>query len=70
MNVGTLKQSINEAERFIKIAKQVGIKEITGTHAMAGKKWLRAVDYTKESAACRRASMDLTRVLSKLRNEQ
>ena len=67
MQVETLKVAITEAKRFITIAAQVKIRTVKGTHFAAGKTWEVVNDYTKESAACKRASMDLTRALSKLR---
>lgn len=68
MKVENLKEAISEAERFLEIAGQVKIKKVVGTHQAAGKTWLVVEDYTKETAACKRASMDLTRALAKLRN--
>ncbi len=61
MKVNALRNSIKEAERFIEIAKLVKIK------TLGYKKYECVEDYTKESAACKRASMDLTRALAQLR---
>ena len=68
MKAETLMAAIAEANRFIAIAAQVEFEMVTGTHDMAGEKWDSVREYTKESAACKRASMDLTRVLARLRN--
>ena len=67
MTYETLQIAISEAERFLKTARQVKIKEVTGEGRMAGKKWKQVVDYTKETAACKRSSMDLTRALARIR---
>ncbi len=61
MEVTALRNSIKEAERFIRIAKLVKIEEL------GVKKYEFVVIGTKESATCKRASMDLTRVLAQLR---
>ncbi len=57
MNEKTLATAIAEAKRFLKAANaaQDGIKSV---YAWVG---------TKESGACKRASMDLTRALADLR---
>ena len=67
MRAETLKQAIAEARRFITIAGKVKIRTVNGTYQMAGKSWLVVDEYTKESASCKRASMDLTRILADLR---
>jgi hypothetical protein len=67
MEATTLKNAILESERFIRAARKVKIKKITGTHSMAGKTWDDVEEYTKETATCKRASMDLTRILADLR---
>ena len=59
MKVSKLNNAINEAERFIALARRVKIKDC-GKHKIVE-------DYTKESAACKRASMDLTRALADMR---
>ncbi len=69
MKVDNLNQAISEAKRFIEYAEQVKVEKIIGSHSMKGKTWLVVRDYCKETAACKRASMDLTRALAKLRNE-
>ena len=68
MRAESLKKAIREAERFIEIAKQVKIENISGEGMMKGKHWESVVEYTKECASCKRASMDLTRALADLRN--
>lgn len=69
MQAKTLRKAIIEAKRFIEAANLVEIKDVTGTGPItAGKHWEAVVEYTKESASCKRASMDLTRVLADLRN--
>ena len=69
MKVENLNQAIAEAKRFLEVAGAVKIDEIVGTHKAAGIVWDTVRENCKESAACKRVSMDLTRVLSKLRNE-
>ena len=64
MNVERLQNAIVEAERFIRAAKKV---EIIHSKYANGKPWIRVGEYTKESAACKRASMDLTRALAEVR---
>ncbi len=64
MKVDTLKSAIAEAERFLKVARRVKIDKDQGTNGLS---WFHVKAYTKESAACRRASMDLSRALSALR---
>ena len=54
-----IRRAIKEAERFIKIAKKVNFE-----------KGVTVYEYVcpgKESGACRRASMDLTRALAEMR---
>ncbi len=67
MQVDTLRKAVVEAHRFLDVTKQVKIKTVHGTGPSKGKTWQSVCDYTKESAACRRASLDLTRALSELR---
>ena len=67
MTYEALQTAIAEAERFHRTARQVKIREVVGTHLMAGKKWKDVENYTKESASCKRASMDLTRALARIR---
>ena len=64
MKIETLNKAIKEAERFIEAAKAVPIVNSRYTN---GKPRIYAEEYTKQSAACKRASMDLTRVLADLR---
>jgi hypothetical protein len=59
MNIETLNRAISEAERFLKSAKEV---QQQAEHTSWG--WITGTRY---SAACKRASMDLTRALSDLR---
>lgn len=63
MEVSTLKKAIAEAKRFIEAAENVPIVNTTYAN---GKPYV-YVEYSKQSAACKRASMDLTRVLADLR---
>jgi hypothetical protein len=67
MTYETLQTAIFEAKRFLKIAEQVKIRDVVGTHMAAGKTWKTIETGTKESAACKRASMDLTRALARIR---
>ena len=64
MRAETLQNAIAEAERFIRLAKKV---EIIHGKCGNGKPRVRVEDYTKESAACKRASLDLSRALSEMR---
>ncbi len=58
MDLYKLSNAVGECERFLKAAKEVGKRlEKNKTH----------VSYCKESAACRRASLDLSRALAELR---
>jgi hypothetical protein len=63
MKIDKLNIAIAEANRFLKAAKlaQVRIWEIKAREGEY------AVVVSKETAACRRASMDLTRALAELR---
>lgn len=60
MTPETLREAIKEAERFVRIAKKVGLgNAYTGGPV--------CVKYGVESAAAKRASMDLTRALARMR---
>lgn len=64
MNAETLRTAIAEAKRFISAAEKVGItKYVSDTD----EEWESVPGYTKESAAAKRASMDLTRALAEMR---
>jgi len=53
-----LKEAVAEAERFLRRAEKVRSNE----------KWNKGIaDYGTASAACKRASMDLSKALSRLR---
>ena len=54
MTQKTLVNAILEAQRFLKIARDVKYDKY-------------GVEYGKASAACKRASMDLTRALAEMR---
>ena len=60
MKLENINQAMEEASRFILKAKAVKVKELEDKLCFYG---------CKETAALRRASMDLTRALSKLRQE-
>lgn len=60
MTPKTLREAIEEAERFVRIAKTVK----TGTSAVSKFEY---IDFGVESAAAKRASMDLTRALARMR---
>ena len=49
-------KAMGEAKRFLQVAMQVKLD-----------KYGQPVQYTKESAACKRASLDLSRALAELR---
>ena len=61
MLIANLKEAVQEAEAFLKLAKNLPNHPRMSQYTETG---------TKESAALRRKSMDLTRSLSKLRNER
>jgi hypothetical protein len=63
MNPTTLKQSIQDAEEFLKAAKQVKIRTYQD---FFGKKHT-TIDPSRESATAKRKSMDLTNALIALR---
>lgn len=65
MKLSNLKAAIAEADRFIKLAEKV-----TDEHCKPGPKPREYIDGSKHTAAARRASMDLTRALSTLRNDR
>lgn len=67
MKISAVKEAIKEAERFIKAAKK--IQTGTAWDAKTGS-YVPSKDYIeigKDSGACRRASMDLTRALAEMR---
>lgn len=57
MNPESLKAAVAEAKRFIQIAKEIKVEGSSYRYITGG----------KESAAVKRASMDLSRALSKMR---
>lgn len=59
MNLGTVNKAVEEARRFLKAAEAWKKSETDKVPTYAGN--------PKESGACRRASMDLTRALAELR---
>lgn len=63
MKLSNLKEAIAEAKRFLERAENLNKK--TGTD----KKFLHLYGLPKESGSVKRSSMDLTRALSKLRND-
>ena len=67
MEVKTLNKAIAEAERFIEMAKNV---TITHSKFSNGKPWVYISGPQKEVSATCRASMDLTRTLSDLRQNR
>jgi hypothetical protein len=62
MNPETLKRAIAEAKRFIEAAEKVCITIYTNDY--------KAVSPGAAPAACKRASMDLTRILAQLRGNK
>ena len=64
MKVESLDNAIAEARRFLMAAQKV--KVVTAGN-VAGKPFVRVKENTKESAACKRASLDLTQSLVELR---
>lgn len=58
MNITDLREAMKEAERFLGTAEAVKDKATQGTFTFYG---------CKETSACRRASMDLTRALVAIR---
>lgn len=72
MKLRTLKESIEEAKRFIvaaDLAYKAQLDDLNRLKLSRPKYTAEDYDiwYTKQSAACRRASMDLTRKLADLR---
>jgi len=61
VNIDSINRSISEAERFIRAAKAAKVRIIRGEQ----EKYVPHV--SKEFAACKRASMDLSRALTDLR---
>lgn len=59
MNQTGVKKAISEAERFIAAAREYLLADHTKKESWNG--------IPKESGACRRASLDLTRALSEMR---
>lgn len=59
----TLKEAVKEARRFIKKAEAAQEVKLNPDISIY-------VEYTKESAAVKRASMDLTRILADLRQNR
>ncbi len=65
MRPETLEKAIGEAERFIRIAKEVPIEEF---YPLPDRKLYRSLKYSsRKNSACKRASMDLTRALAEMR---
>jgi hypothetical protein len=60
MTLKDLDESIREAKRFLDKCKDLKIRVESGF-------WLEGCEPSKESAAVKRASMDLSRVLTKIR---
>ena len=67
MKVEALREAIAEAERFIEIAKKVKTETYYGRGPTKGQSYELVCTNTRESAACKRASMDLTNALVRLR---
>ena len=67
MTPETLEQAVAEAKRFLRIASLVGINNYN--HLPGREPYRSIISGTKESAACKRASMDLSRALSALRSQ-
>ncbi len=64
MNYDALQDAIEMAERFLRTCRKVRTE--VGKYGIY-KEQLYVVNNTKETAACKRASLDLTRALSELR---
>ena len=69
MRAETLKTAIKEAKRFIKLAEAVPIKDYPAEHGVRSVGFA-VIEPGKASGAARRASMDLTRILSDLRQRR
>ena len=63
MQYKTVQEAIKEAERFIRAAKQVKEQKETFYDGTT----ITTIPYGAIPAACKRASMDLTRALAKMR---
>ena len=71
MNVAKIQDAADEARRFIRLAGAAiaKIKRDHATYNSSGKLPLETwTSPSKETGACRRASMDLTRALARLRS--
>jgi hypothetical protein len=66
MQATTLQKAIQEAERFLELAKAVPIKDYPAELHVRSIGWS-CVETGKASGAARRASMDLSRELANLR---
>ena len=62
MKLGTVQNAIEEAERFVAVAQKLVKHEKENGDLNSFSIW-----GSKESGACRRASMELTRILANLR---
>ena len=62
MKLKNIDDAHSEAVRFIKVLKEIGAAKLTNEEIEWG--------YRKQTAALRRASLDLTRALAKMRNER
>ena len=66
MNPETLEKAIAEAKRFITIAEQVEIQE---SYPLPDRKPYRFIqEKSPKNSACKRASLDLTRALARMRD--
>lgn len=67
MHPDDVQATIDEAERFLKLAKEFEWEWIEGTGPSKGKKWKSPAAYSKKNAAIKRASLDLTSALAAMR---
>ena len=68
MKISTIKNTVLEAVRFCDAAAAVVTRAKKEQPVGNTSEWME-INYTKETAALRRASMDLTRALAKMRKD-
>ena len=69
MKLEHLLQAEQEAKRFLCRLKQVKESDLNKTVFTTKEKYLKTTRSSKETGALKRSSLDLTRSLSKLRND-
>lgn len=67
MQVDKLRKAIEQAQIFINKAKEVPIAVIKSYNGKSSNVTFEQIETGKASAACKRASLDLTRALTEMR---